>query len=122
MWAAYWFLPRLVQVAMIQFRKLQDAGYKILHSFKSSGRVHGFALAYLAQDDSKVPGSPHDLVTRDLVVDYPTDFSAMPEKALNHLVKRGQQLMMAMVQEHCPGLVAWANATPSDDSEVAETV
>jgi NTE family protein len=47
---------------------------------------------------------PVDLVPREEVVEYPTNFSAMPADDLARLTKRGDQLTRLALQTYLPEL------------------
>jgi hypothetical protein len=64
------FLSRTRQVSAAIMRKTQDAAMQRMHHFAASGRIKGFVLAYLGQDDRKLPYAVPDLVTRDAVHGY----------------------------------------------------
>src|SRR5205807_911577 len=55
-------------------------------------RINGFILPYLGQLDAELPVSSQELVPRSEVIQYPTDFAAMPEKWIDKLSTRGEQL------------------------------
>lgn len=57
-----------------------------------AGELSGFMMAYLGQEDAKLPAPPPDLVARESVRNYPTDFSPMSERNIALLTKRGEQL------------------------------
>lgn len=84
------------------FRKVQDAALQRLHMHKQAGNIKGFILPYLGQQDKKLPFRPSDLVGRDEVVGYPTNFAAMPEKDLDCLTRRGEQLTYILLSYYCP--------------------
>jgi NTE family protein len=77
---------------------------KRLHHFASSGQLKGFILPYLGQSDASVPQGPIDLVARESVSDYPTDFSPMTDRDIELLTKRGEQLTSALLSFYCPEL------------------
>ena len=86
------------------YRKFQDSGYKHLHQLDVSGQIKGFILAYLGQLDSRLPYIPPDLIRRELVYDYPTNFSQMNQKDIDLLVKRGEQLTRLLISHYCAEL------------------
>lgn len=47
-----------------------------LHDLVASGRPRGFVMPYLGQQDRSLPASPPDLVSCEVVADYPTNFAA----------------------------------------------
>jgi NTE family protein len=76
-----------------------------LHQHKAENRIKGFILPYLGQQDDALPSPPADLVPRETVMDYPTDFNAMPEKSLNALSTRGRQLTELLARKYIPELL-----------------
>ncbi len=85
--------------------RAQNAAQTRLFDLKAAGRIRQFALPYLDQDDRRLAHPPADLVTRDQVADYPTDFGAMPAKWIERLSKRGEQMTLAVIREHVPDLM-----------------
>ncbi len=84
------------------YRKVQDGGKGDLFLHGAGGSLTGFAMPFLGQNDNVLPIKPADLVTRDQVVDYPTDLSAMSKRDLLLLATRGEQLTRLLIAEHCP--------------------
>ena len=66
-------------------------------------------LPFLGQSDQRLAHPPHDLVKREEVDGYPTDFYAMSESWIERLSKRGEQVTIAVLQEHHPELLETAN-------------
>lgn len=79
--------------------------YSRLHKYVETGELDGFGMVYLGQQDDKLPWSPPDLVPRDAVKDYPTDFAPISEKDLDLLTSRGEQLTGIIVDRYLPGLM-----------------
>jgi NTE family protein len=86
------------------FRKAQNATQNRLHLLAATEQIRGFVLPYLGQIDSRVPYAPPDLVRREEVFEYPTDFAAMRGEDIDRLAKRGEQLTRALVGYYCPEL------------------
>lgn len=85
--------------------RAQNAAMQRLFDLKGAGRIREFALPYLDQNDDNLAFPPDDLVTREAVADYPTDFFAMSDAWIERLSKRGEQLTLAVVREHAPALL-----------------
>jgi NTE family protein len=100
----YWWLGRVARSFEAVHRKAQDAVYQRLHKFAETGELQGFGMVYLGQQDAKLPWAPSDLVRRDQVRNYPTDFAPMSAKNLELLAKRGEQLTQIIVDRYLPGL------------------
>ncbi|WP_055495643.1 hypothetical protein [Streptomyces sp. TP-A0356] len=79
------------------YRKAQDSARARLHEWASSGRIHGFALAYLGMKDERLPAPPADLVPRSAVATYPTNFAAMNRSYFEAITTRGEQLMRTVL-------------------------
>jgi predicted acylesterase/phospholipase RssA len=86
------------------FRKAQDATRARLHALVEHGQLKGFAMPYLGQSDSSLPYVPTNLVRREDVVAYPTDFSAMSPKTIAALADRGEQLTRLLIERWTPDL------------------
>jgi NTE family protein len=100
----FWFTGRLMRSFDAIYRKAQDAAYGRLHGFALSGDLKGFALVYLGQNDASLPVSPPDLISREDVRDYPTDFARMSERDIHLLTGRGEQLTRLLVSRYLPDL------------------
>jgi len=75
-----------------------------LHLHKEAGNIKGFILPYLGQQDRNLPLPLPDLVKRDEVIGYPTNFAKMPPKDIERLTKRGEQLTRLLINYYCPEL------------------
>jgi len=100
----YWWHARMMRSFDSIYRKFQDGGYKHLHQLDLSGQIKGFILAYLGQLDYRLPYIPLDLIRREQVYDYPTNFSQMSQKDIDLLIKRGEQLTRLLISHYCPEL------------------
>ncbi|MGY4748874.1 patatin-like phospholipase family protein [Pannonibacter sp. Q-1] len=96
----YWWLGRVVRSFGAVHRKAQDAVYGRLHKYVQTGDLEGFGMVYLGQQDSRLPTVPADLVRREEVKDYPTDFAPMSQKSLELLASRGEQLTQIIVDRY----------------------
>ncbi|HEA66940.1 MAG TPA: hypothetical protein ENI07_09005, partial [Desulfobacterales bacterium] len=96
-------VTRLKQTAETTMRKAQDSVMKDLHHYKTSGKIKGFILPYLGQQDKSLPLFWPDFVTRD-EINYPTNFRPMKEKDLHRLSTRGEQLTRLLLDYYCPEL------------------
>ena len=99
----YGILTRLKQTFETTMRKAQDSVMKDLHQYKTTGRIKGFVLPYLGQQDESLPFSWPDLVNRDKV-NYPTNFRPMKEEDIQTLTNRGEQLTRLLLDYYCPEL------------------
>jgi len=84
--------------------RAQNLSVARLFDLQRAGRTR-FILTYLDQRDAALACPPRDIVPRESVTDYPTDFSAMPKAWIDRLVLRGEQLIRAQMEEHWPDLV-----------------
>jgi NTE family protein len=100
----YGFVSRTEAAFQIIFRKVQDAALNRLHMHKQSGKIKGFVLPYLGQQDQALPLVPPDLVRREEVYGYPTDFAAMSDQDIGRLSRRGAQLTRILLTQYCPEL------------------
>jgi NTE family protein len=100
----FWWIGRVAQSFETVHRKVQDAAYGRLHQYVESGVLKGFGMIYLGQVDARLPNRPDDLVPREAVYLYPTDFAPMSRKNLDVLTRRGEQLTHAIVDRYLPNL------------------
>jgi NTE family protein len=96
----FWWLSRVSQSFETVHRKVQDGAYSRLHQYAKSGTLKGFGMVYLGQIDSQLPYEPSDLVRREAVRDYPTNFAAMAQSSLDMLALRGEQLTHIIVDRY----------------------
>jgi NTE family protein len=68
--------------------------------------IRGFIHSYLGTRDERLPLPVADLVPREAVVNYPTDFARMKPRNLDLLATRGEQLTRVLVEHYCPELEA----------------
>ena len=99
-----WWASRMCRAFLTVFRKVQDATRSRLHQFAESGDISGFALAYLGQDDDRLPWLPPELPARAEVYDYPTDFSPMDVGDIDRLALRGEILTRFLVAYYLPDI------------------
>ena len=100
----YLWGARMARAFESVFRKAQNATQNRLHLLAATDQMKGFVLSYLGQIDSRVPYAPHDLVRREEVFEYPTDFAAMGPSEIDRLAKRGEQLTRTLINYYCPEL------------------
>lgn len=84
--------------------RAENSATERLFDLKRSGCISGFILAYLDQRDDRLTCRPADLIVRESVQGYPTDFRAMKPEWIDRLVKRGEQLTSALLEEHWPDI------------------
>lgn len=96
--------PRMVRAFQSVFRKAQNATQSRLHMLSATNQIKGFLLSYLGQIDKRLPYAPVDLVGREEVYEYPTDFSAMSVEDINRISKRGEQITRTLLAYYCPEL------------------
>lgn len=100
----YGWMTRMRRSFEATFRQTQHGLQKQLHLWKQYGAIEGFVYAYLGQQDKRLPVVPSDLIKREDVVSYPTDFSPMSEKDIDLLSRRGEQLTRMLIEYYCPTL------------------
>ena len=98
------FVGRVAKSFEAVHRKSQDHVYSRLHRHVETGELDGFGMVYLGQQDHRLPYCPPDLVTRDEVRNYPTDFAPISAKDLSLLTKRGEQLTHIIIDRYLPQL------------------
>ncbi|MCB9808709.1 ThiF family adenylyltransferase [Candidatus Peribacteria bacterium] len=99
-----WWIPRIKRSFEAVFRKVQDGSFQRLHSYAANGQIKGFVLSHLGQQDKSLPYAPPDLVRREEVIGYPTDFAPMSQRNIDLLSRRGEQLTGLLIEEYCSEL------------------
>lgn len=99
------FGTRLKRSFEVVHRRVQDNAMHHLHSLKATGRLRGFAMPYLGQQDSSLPWKPSVLVPREKVIEYPTDFAPMSDEWIDILSNRGEQLTRILMSTYLPELL-----------------
>lgn len=99
------FLRRVTKSFSTVHRRVQDSAMHHLHHLRETGSIKGFAMPYLGQQDNRLPWKLSDFVSRDKVVDYPTNFAAMSEEWIETLSTRGEQLTKILVSHYLPDLL-----------------
>lgn len=100
----FWWLGRVARSFGAVHRKAQDSVYQRLHKYVETGELQGFGMIYLGQQDRRLPWLPPDLVRREAVKDYPTDFAPMLERDVQLLTSRGEQLTHLIVDRYLVGI------------------
>jgi NTE family protein len=96
---------RIRRAFQVVHRRVQDTAMHHLHGLKESGKLKGFAMPYLGQQDASLPLQPPVLVSRADVIGYPTDFAAMSEDWIEALSNRGEQLTRVLVSTYLSDLL-----------------
>jgi len=100
----FWWVGRVAQSFSAVHRKVQDATYQRLHRFVENGELVAFGMIYLGQLDNRLPWSPPDLVRREQVSEYPTDFAPISPDNIELLTTRGEQLTHIIIDRYLSGL------------------
>lgn len=101
----YWWVARVARSFGAVHRKAQDAVYQRLHKYVANGELKAFGMIYLGQQDEQLPWSPPNLIPRNQVKDYPTDFAPMSERDLKMLASRGEQLTQIIVDRYLTSII-----------------
>ena len=97
-------LKRLAQSFDITHTKSQDAARSRIHQLGASGELSGFLHVYLGMRDERLPLPMADLVPRQSVQSYPTNFARMTRNDIAAVSTRGEQLTRALIQHYLPDL------------------
>ncbi len=91
---------RMTQVVNAVMRKVQDATKQRLHTHAEHGAIDRFLYVHLGQLDDRVPLKPANWISREAVLAYPTDFSAMSPEDIQRLASRGETITRALVAQY----------------------
>ncbi|QDV43940.1 thiamine biosynthesis protein ThiF [Stieleria neptunia] len=100
----YGWGTRMMRSIETTFRQVQHGLQKQIHMCRENRELKGFVYSYLGQQDARLPIRPPELVTRDQVTHYPTDFFAMSNTDIELLSQRGEQLTRLLIDHYCPEL------------------
>jgi len=92
------------------FDRSQNAALKRLFDLKKAGELKAIMLPYIGQADDRLANAPTDLIRREDVADYPTNFGPMTEDWIEKLSKRGEQVTLAVLRQHNPELIGQVQA------------
>jgi NTE family protein len=81
---------------------VQDANRGRLHNLAADGRLAGFAMPYLGQQDVALPYSAR-LRRQEQVASFPTNFAPMAQAEIDTVALRGEQLTL-LIGRLCPDL------------------
>ncbi|OSN77389.1 hypothetical protein BV352_05273 [Pseudomonas syringae pv. actinidiae] len=82
------------------FARSQNLAMKRLFDLKELGKLKGFLLPYLGQNDGTLKFTNRDMVTAESTAGYATNFNAMDMEWIERLVGRGEQIVHAQFKEH----------------------
>jgi NTE family protein len=80
--------------------RAQNAAVQRLFELERNGKVKAILLPFLDQPDEQLLCAPDDLVPRVHVSAYPTDFYAMSDTWAERLIRRGEQVTKALLEQH----------------------
>lgn len=89
---SYW-VGRMMQSFYTTFDRAQNAAIHQMHALKTTNKVEVLIFPYLGMQDKNLPNKPADLVPREQVHEYPTDFFGMSNENIRLIGLRGEQLM-----------------------------
>ena len=106
----YGWTARMSASMLTTFRKNEDGAKTRLFGYLSdpSSKLKAMVLSSLGQKDGRLHRDfghavPADLVPREAVVHYPTDFNPMPQEDISLLTRRGEQVTRLLVEAYWPG-------------------
>ncbi len=87
----YW-IGRMKQSFYTTFDRAQNAAIDKVTKLKENNEIDVLIFPYLGMQDENLPDKPSNLVPREEVHKYPTDFFAMKEDKIKRISLRGEQL------------------------------
>ena len=102
-----WIVPHLKKCFSSVMRRVQIINFKLLHQFMEERKIKGFVLAYLNQDDKRLPYQTPEFVSKAEVENYPTDFYAMTEEDIGKLSSRGEEITKILVSHYLSKNELW---------------
>lgn len=104
---SYW-IGRMMQSFYTTFDRAQNAAVNQMHALKTSNKVDVLIFPYLGMRDENLPDRPSDLVPREQVHAYPTDFFGMSDENIRLIGLRGEQLTNHLLDLYGQKLLARA--------------
>lgn len=102
--APNFMLGRLKRSFEIAHTRNQDGSRARVHELAAAGNLKGFVYSYLGMRDGRLPVPVADLVRRQQVAEYPTNFARMTPEHLDAITTRGEQLTRTLIEFYCPVL------------------
>ena len=100
------FTARMKSAFSCVHDRSQNASMKRLFDLLEMKKLKTVLIPYLGQDDSQLKHPTESHVSREEVLNYPTNFSAMSSKWIDQISRRGEQLTKALLREHRPDLLS----------------
>ena len=97
---------RMKRTLEIAHTRAQDGTRARLHEAREAGTLQGQVFAYLGMRDDKLPVPVADLVPRERVFRYKTNFRRVKPHDLHAIAMRGEQLTRVLLDHYCPELGA----------------
>lgn len=105
----YGWMSRISRSMLTTFRKNEDSqkGQVLQHAQCADAPLKASILSSLGQKDENLRRDPciqvpSDLVPREAVVHYPTDFNPMPNQDLTLITSRGEQVTRSLIEAYWP--------------------
>lgn len=102
--APNFMLGRLKRSFEIAHNRNQDGSRARVHELAAAGLFDGFVYSYLGMRDDRLPVRVADLMPRDAVAAYPTNFAKMSRSNLQAITTRAEQLTRTLIDFYCPDL------------------
>lgn len=100
-----WWASRMTRAFSTVFKNVLHGYTDKLFIYKENKKIYGFINSYLGQIDSQLEPKIKDLIKRESIIDYPTDFAKMPEEEMEIIILRGYQLTIGLTKHYYPELV-----------------
>jgi NTE family protein len=100
-----WWATRMIRAFSTVIKNVLHAYTDKMFIYKENNKIYGFINAYLGQIDNQLELQIKDLIPREAVIDYPTDFAKMPEDEMEKIILRGFQLTTGLIKHYYPELV-----------------
>lgn len=100
--APNFMIGRLKRSFEIAHNRNQDGSRARVHELASTGLVDGVVYSYLGMRDERLPVPVADLVPREAVAAYPTNFAKMNAHHLHAITTRAEQLTRTLIDFYCP--------------------
>ena len=100
-----WWATRMMRAFSTVFKNVLHGYTDKLFIYKENKKIYGFVNAYLGQIDNQLEPHIIDLIPRDAVFEYPTDFAKMPKEEMEKIILRGFQLTTGLIKYYYPEVI-----------------
>lgn len=89
---------RIVKTIDVMMYRIENQSINQLFSSKKENKIENILYSHLGQKDDEIKFYIPNLIEKEKVYNYPTDFNPMNVEDINLITKRGEQLMTYLIE------------------------